>query len=434
MPYDKTYVKITNDTSSTVKLSVSDVDSYDWDGSERPDEKLNKQTIANGDYIRRNLSLNANARSANYTLSVKSEDGSSINLRINQRWATYSSYSDYIENGGIYCKIFKTNKDDNLLHIYLYSRLHDELTFYVVTDTHITANGDDEHNQYTQKIKEQIKAQQKNGVASYIIMPGDLTNQCATREDGCFDFDWSIQNEELPVICEGYGNHDMFDNYSQLADLSGLIRSRNNLRRTFLKNQYFSTYTNNLHYKWAHILSNGRTGSLSRSRVHFFMLNLLPAYGNNRNRLKNAESALDYLQMELRNIDKNEPIFLFHHYGFFLADDNAYDKYWDQEDIEKYLEVIKDYAVAGIFYGHKHQAFCHGISKYPQILAFSCGAACEGDYTKVTVSNLSNGVFDVKVELIDLFYQSSKEIKYTYNHKTHQLIYDRRNLYMYTGR
>ena len=76
-----------------IRLRVTDVDSYDWDGNSRPEE-LNGVVIGPGMEIRARLERNTKSKYAAFKLHVERKDGTSCDSYIASQY----------EGGGMGCK------------------------------------------------------------------------------------------------------------------------------------------------------------------------------------------------------------------------------------------------------------------------------------------------------------------------------------------
>nr|GHU79671.1 hypothetical protein FACS1894191_3020 [Clostridia bacterium] len=108
-------------------------------------------------------------------------------------------------------------------------------------------------------------------------------------------------------------------------------------------------------YRWRHVV-NGVS-------FHFIMLNL--AMMEDSDDPKHcADKTISFLTDALKKIGTNDPIFIFQHYGYDAeevhADDGAW---WPQKSQKQFTEMIHDYNVMMIFYGHWH-TFEKGSDSY----------------------------------------------------------------------
>lgn len=81
-----TYLRIVNNTSSAMRITVDETDNFDWDrdGNSRPD--INFQNVSIGAYQskKEREELNALARSSWYRMHITLSNGNSINFRNDQ--------------------------------------------------------------------------------------------------------------------------------------------------------------------------------------------------------------------------------------------------------------------------------------------------------------------------------------------------------------
>jgi hypothetical protein len=65
-----TYVTILNSTAIPVKIAISEIDNYDWDGKSRPDYNLNGVVLSQGYMITRREEINSRAN-PKFTISLE---------------------------------------------------------------------------------------------------------------------------------------------------------------------------------------------------------------------------------------------------------------------------------------------------------------------------------------------------------------------------
>ena len=83
-----TFISIKNeggDAMGDIRLRVTDVDSYDWDGNSRPEE-LNGVVIGPGMEIRARLERNTKSKYAAFKLHVERKDGTSCDSYIASKY------------------------------------------------------------------------------------------------------------------------------------------------------------------------------------------------------------------------------------------------------------------------------------------------------------------------------------------------------------
>ncbi len=178
-----------------------------------------------------------------------------------------------------------------------------------------------------------------------VIFTGDLTENNENQEWSAFEDLWGLTGEKLLKypLYEGYGNHDLSLKSTLVKDA---IQARNN-RRIGLTALSFD----GVHYSWDW---NG---------IHFIQLNLYPGgYGdpdNFNNTWNKPNHSLWFLQWDLATFvgDTNTPVMIFHHYGFDHFSMYAWGNggWWSDQERENYYQQIKNYNIAGIFWGHSHQ-------------------------------------------------------------------------------
>lgn len=89
----KTGLKIQNSTPLNVKLSISEIDDFDWDGVSRPDNNIHgKEISANGTLVQRE-EINANASCCMYRLTFTFSDGRTVSQRFDQKKALKDDYN-----------------------------------------------------------------------------------------------------------------------------------------------------------------------------------------------------------------------------------------------------------------------------------------------------------------------------------------------------
>ena len=88
----ESYIEIRNRTNSSIKVSVQDVDSYDWDGVSRPDNNLDGQTIGPKEVLCEREELNRAASSHMMTLILELKKDTLV-MRIDQGIAIHGNFS-----------------------------------------------------------------------------------------------------------------------------------------------------------------------------------------------------------------------------------------------------------------------------------------------------------------------------------------------------
>ncbi|CAK7034610.1 metallophosphoesterase family protein [Saezia sanguinis] len=235
------------------------------------------------------------------------------------------------------------------------------IKFFVLSDVHIQADREDSQSIHSYQIRDAMLRTPDYHTYDFIFLPGDLVNTTSNNYDEMYGYLWPCKEDlpNQPLLCDGFGNHDMIYSGGHSCDIAQLIRDRNTIRKNILKEniEIYDTdpcdSANGLHYMI-------RT-KLRETKVYFFMLNLLPTtgygYGDDDGQIRerNGSNALTFLKKKLSTIeDKSSPVFLFHHYGFELPDSENPNRYWSLEERQTYLAALQGYKVKGIFYGHAH--------------------------------------------------------------------------------
>lgn len=407
----ETWIRIDNRTDHDMTLHVSDVDNHDWEGHSRPDENLKNKIVSVNGLIREREEINAHAKTNMFTLTVSMGNNDKMPIRVDQRKAREEQHSQtLVWKGahGAYVGVVESIREEGkpTLRISIGKRTG-TLKFIVLGDPHIHM-GNHENNVVSGRVRDHIKQRGDYPDIDYAFIVGDLTNNAGvTQEKGYTDL-WN-NNGFHPLICDGYGNHDMEYAAGSHADIAALIRRRNEERRKSPLVKDFNTSENRLHYSFA--------GLIDRVKLHFIMLNLCPTAGESSNREQNSSRALEYLEERLGCIPATDPIFLFHHYGWELPDYNETpDRWWSKAQRDAYLEKLSGHRIAGIFYGHLHttqksdnidkpyRGFCCGRTQTPP-----------GSYVLAHVeADSGNGELDVMVENIEAGQKKSVTLdKYT---------------------
>ncbi len=94
MSVKKTYLSITNETTQRFTISVSQVDSYDWEGKNRPDRNFEGKTVAPGETLKEQEDLNSHAKSAWFRLTLTFSSGQTISFRSDQYNALEKNIND----------------------------------------------------------------------------------------------------------------------------------------------------------------------------------------------------------------------------------------------------------------------------------------------------------------------------------------------------
>lgn len=229
------------------------------------------------------------------------------------------------------------------------------LTFFITSDTHygkkdsltlfnaqtIRAMNDLPGIPFPDTIQEKVN--KPKGV----IVTGDLTEGKKEHWDQ-FVTHFGLNGKggilEFPVY-EGFGNHD--------GPIDGPVRSGIKERNKKRKN-VTDVSSNGLHYSW------------DWGNYHFANLNSYPGSEWDPNcewchyfktSFRDPQHSLEFLKKDLEeNVGNTEkPVILTFHYGF---DDWGY-KWWTKDERDAFYDVIKNYNIKAIFYGHTHTVKAH---------------------------------------------------------------------------
>ncbi len=252
-----------------------------------------------------------------------------------------------------------------------------EFTFFVAADTHY---GLEQWNSNEQANKATIDAMKTLPGTAYpkaagggtvgipvgVLVAGDLTDtaqylnwygyRLLKRHDG-FKDDYGFRGEgRLPYpVFEAFGNHDLAKGRTYVLDA---IRARNK-RRTGLQ-----------------VSESGLQSSWDWGGIHFVNLGLYPG------ETKQAAGSLAFLQKDKERLTPPEqPVILFHHYGF--DDFSTQERWWTQPERDAYFAEIKDLNVLAIFHGHLHAQRHY---QWNGIDVFLVGKAPEGKWLAVRVT------------------------------------------------
>ncbi len=101
----KSYLKIINNTNFQMNITTSDTDSFDWDGSSRPDKNFNNVTISAHSSLEHREEVNSNSNGCWFTMSISLSDGGEVTIRNDQLDAFKHkdrTYSTQFNNGKKY--------------------------------------------------------------------------------------------------------------------------------------------------------------------------------------------------------------------------------------------------------------------------------------------------------------------------------------------
>jgi len=232
----------------------------------------------------------------------------------------------------------------------------DDLTFYLVSDTHygasLTINS---ANQTTIDIMNglpgtKFPAEAGGGLVRTprgVLVLGDLVDEGGAEDAPHFwqqfvaDYGLNGEGRLAFPVYEGVGNHDG----GQEDYIRWQVRGRNLQRK-----RQAGIYTTGLHYSW------------DWENVHFVHLNLYPGSGGEdiinpwgtyfEGSWKYPEHSLEFLIDDLdKNVGKSgRPVVIIQHYGF----DDWSKGWWSENERVLFYKAIKNYNVIAIFWGHSH--------------------------------------------------------------------------------
>ena len=167
-------------------------------------------------------------------------------------------------------------------------------------------------------------------------MPGDLTDFGTSNEWNGFDSldgfkDVYCGNGAGRLNCpvyEGFGNHDFV-----LHGTSAYVKEQIKIRNLMGARPGVSN-----------VSSNGYHYSFNWDTVHMVNLNLQPTGPGY------AENSIEFLESDLQTqvSDTGRAVVLYFHSDFDRDD------FWTPQDQDVFYNIIKDYNVIAIFYGHAH--------------------------------------------------------------------------------
>jgi 1-phosphatidylinositol phosphodiesterase len=124
MASKKTYLEIINRTSFSLYTTVDGTDSYDWDGSSRPDHNFNPADIPPNGSKKEREEINAHASTCPFTMHIRLSNGQELSFRSDQRDALKRSYQFFPFSGPsedyLLCQINEGN-DTNTFVLYPFS-------------------------------------------------------------------------------------------------------------------------------------------------------------------------------------------------------------------------------------------------------------------------------------------------------------------------
>ncbi len=172
-----TYLRIVNNTSSAMRITVDETDNFDWDrdGNSRPD--INFQNVSIGAYQskKEREELNALARSSWYRMHITLSNGNSINFRNDQYDARRPNEREYRLEGADASKYSAQQLSGNDLNTFIIRTVPIELML-------IITNKDKLKNKYGQyefdlieaKIKEYMQALDRTGTSAKLVYIDDV--------------------------------------------------------------------------------------------------------------------------------------------------------------------------------------------------------------------------------------------------------------------
>jgi cytolysin (calcineurin-like family phosphatase) len=192
-----------------------------------------------------------------------------------------------------------------------------------------------------------------------------MANPRISAELGLFLRDYGLAgNDGLNLfklkwpVYEGYGNHD-FDVLERFAELYAgrppavdIVSVRNQVRSRWPGMRRFAPAQDG-HYSW------------DWDSAHFVQLNLAGADmpgGAGMQRPRNPRNALQFLRQDLLAEvgDSCRPVLIIMHYGFDAFSAEA--RWWDAEQRQLLLDVLRPYNVVAILHGHVHETRAYTVS------------------------------------------------------------------------
>lgn len=119
----ESYIIIVNHTKGDIQLSISEVDSHDWDGQSRPDANLHGRIIKAGESIREREEMNRWSRTCWFRLTIKCSNGNTFSQRIDQAKSLeprHTSTDYYYFDNALYAIKTRTNRNDNKDNLVIY--------------------------------------------------------------------------------------------------------------------------------------------------------------------------------------------------------------------------------------------------------------------------------------------------------------------------
>lgn len=354
-----TYIKITNYFPVAVTIKVTGHQDVDWAGECKPHNNLEGRMISPGQTLDRREDYKK-VYNPEYTLEFYNGSKCLLCVYINQKKAGNTDFAEVRSNekDGVNYRACVEGQEGDLLQVTLYARPTDTLYFASVSDLHLDKDTRDISDSRMKKIYNVLKEfrSEVNTPADsmlrpdFVFMQGDITTGTMPEEQDIFEYHASRLDNRGVVVCEGWGNHDIYAwHYS--ADITGMVDKRNKGIRSSQLPSFIHDYK---HYCFRYDLKN-RDKSIVLP-AHFYMLNLFPGYGTapgedtdtteerNERRMNDPYYSLDILKKYLPT-NKKEAILQAFHYPVSSL------KSSQQED---YNAVMRGYENAYTFVGHSH--------------------------------------------------------------------------------
>lgn len=118
MASKKTYLEIINRTPFALRITVDGTDSYDWDGSSRPDYNFNPADIPAHSAKKEREEINARASTCPFTMHIRLSNGQELSFRSDQRDALKRVYRFVATSGSndyLVCQVNENNETNTLI-------------------------------------------------------------------------------------------------------------------------------------------------------------------------------------------------------------------------------------------------------------------------------------------------------------------------------
>jgi len=239
---------------------------------------------------------------------------------------------------------------------------HNDITFIHISDTHIRDGTTDDRRAFNEALRRHIDT--INALPGLTIpgglpvgTPRGVVHTGDSLDAGSRALCWEIFVEEFGLtgtegrlnfpVYEGYGNHDQDSFYAQIVQrISARNPDRPDLAAVSGTYQYTTTYggieVTGVHY------------AVQWGPVHMVQLNMRA--GDDPLRYP-AAGSLTFLRGYLEEVvgESGQPVFIGHHLPPGISTNE-----WSAEDFNTYMELIADYNVMGILYGHHGGRFTPG--------------------------------------------------------------------------